>query len=112
MQYSVNWQKSEGHFLKEYGALYKTLGRAKNKARAIVDDLNVKRCTVFNIKENKTVFDALAEKYKMVDMYKVGIGYTQTGREKWRKFDNFDDAQSFCSEVHQKTGIILTIIKG
>ena len=44
-------------------------------------------------------------------MYKVGIGYTKTGRERWRKFDNFDDAQAFCSEVHRQTRVVLTIIK-
>lgn len=44
-------------------------------------------------------------------MYKVGIGYTPKGNERWKKFDSIEAASSFCSEVFSRTGIILTIVR-
>ena len=42
-------------------------------------------------------------------MYKVHIGYTASGRGKYRKFETLQEAQSFCDEVFLKTGVVLTI---
>jgi hypothetical protein len=68
-EYSVSWQKSEGHRLASYGASYKTLERAKNKAREVIKNLQVKRCTVYAHHMHKIVFDALAEKYNIQSPY-------------------------------------------
>lgn len=45
-------------------------------------------------------------------MYKVHVGYTPKGRDRWKRFAGFDAAQKFCSEVFTKTGIVLAIIEG
>lgn len=44
-------------------------------------------------------------------MYKVHIGYTKTGRDRWVKFASLAAANEFCEKVRQETRIILTIIK-
>jgi hypothetical protein len=44
-------------------------------------------------------------------MYKVHIGYTANGRDKWRKFDTQSEASEFCNRIFAASGIILTIIK-
>ncbi len=67
--FSVNWLKSEGHHLANYGKTYKTLGAAKRHARKLTDDLSVKRSTVFDLVKGKTVFDAMAEKYNVESAY-------------------------------------------
>lgn len=41
--------------------------------------------------------------------YRVHIGYTRTGRDRWRKFATLADASRFCEAVWQATGIILSI---
>lgn len=44
-------------------------------------------------------------------MFKVGIGYTAKGRERWKRFATEPEARKFCNDVHAKTGFILTIIE-
>lgn len=44
-------------------------------------------------------------------MYKVHIGYTPKGRDKWRKFPDMDSAVKFCGEVFKRCNIVLTIVK-
>ena len=44
-------------------------------------------------------------------MYRVHIGYTATGRNKWRKFDTLDKAKQYCQGYFESSGIVLTIIK-
>ena len=45
-------------------------------------------------------------------MFKVHVGYTHTGRNRWRRFATIADASQFCEHVRQATGIILAIVKG
>lgn len=71
-RYSVNILRSEGSHLRAYGFLYKTLGQAKRQAREKAKDLNVKRSTVFDLQENRTIYDALAA------LYNVPSAYNQT----------------------------------
>lgn len=42
--------------------------------------------------------------------FKVHIGYTRSGRNRWRKFATLAEASRFCESVRTATGIILTII--
>ncbi len=44
-------------------------------------------------------------------MFKVHIGYTLTGRNRWRKFSTLADASAFCSQVFTRTGIVLSIVE-
>jgi hypothetical protein len=50
--------------------------------------------------------------WRVKPMYKVHIGYTKAGRDKWRKFETLATANAFCSEVFEKTGIVLSITGG
>lgn len=43
-------------------------------------------------------------------MYKVHVGYTQRGKDKWRRFKTIEDAKAFCEKVYTLTGVILSII--
>jgi hypothetical protein len=45
-----------------------------------------------------------------MNAYKVHIGYTRTGRDRWRTFATPADASAFCESVRQATGQILTVI--
>lgn len=45
-------------------------------------------------------------------MFKVHIGYTPKGRDRWKRFATFEAAQRLCSEVFTKTGVVLAIIEG
>lgn len=49
--------------------------------------------------------------FQRVQSWNVHIGYTDKGRDKWKKFSTLESAQVFCNEVHEKTGKILTIIR-
>ena len=44
--------------------------------------------------------------------YKVHIGYTRAGRNRWRRFSTLETASQFCERVRQATGIILSILEG
>lgn len=44
-------------------------------------------------------------------MYKVHIGYTIKGNDRWKKFPTLKKANEFCNQVFAKTKIILTIVK-
>lgn len=44
-------------------------------------------------------------------MFKVHIGYTPKGRDRWKRFATFEAAQRLCSEVFTVTGHVLTIIE-
>lgn len=43
--------------------------------------------------------------------YKVHIGYTPTGQDRWRKFDSLNEANEFVHIVFAESGKILTIVK-
>ena len=43
-------------------------------------------------------------------MYKVHIGYTRAGRDRWKRFPTLESANAFCEKVRAVTGTILTII--
>lgn len=45
-------------------------------------------------------------------MFKVHVGYTSKGRDRWKRFATFEAAQRLCSEVFTKTGVVLAIIEG
>lgn len=45
-------------------------------------------------------------------MFKVHVGYTRSGRNRWRRFTTIDDAKAFCERIHRATGVILTIVEG
>jgi hypothetical protein len=42
-------------------------------------------------------------------MFRVHVGYTGTGRDRWRVFDSLKDAKEFCERVFARTGTVLTI---
>jgi len=42
-------------------------------------------------------------------MFKVHIGYTRTGRNRWRRFATLEAATVFVNAVHTATRIVLTI---
>jgi hypothetical protein len=44
-------------------------------------------------------------------MFKVHVGYTKTGKNRWIRFATVEKAQAFCSEVFEKLNIVLLIIK-
>lgn len=41
--------------------------------------------------------------------YKVNIGFTATGKPRFRRFATLEEATALCSEVFQKSGIVLSI---
>lgn len=43
-------------------------------------------------------------------MYKVHIGYTAIGRNKYRKFSTLQAAIEYCDSVFLKTGVVLSIV--
>lgn len=44
-------------------------------------------------------------------MYRVHVGYTRNGHDRWRYFDTEQEARALCSEVSDKSGIVLTVEK-
>lgn len=45
-------------------------------------------------------------------MFKVHVGYTRAGRDRWVRFVTLAQAMVFCEEVRRPTGIVLTVIAG
>jgi hypothetical protein len=43
-------------------------------------------------------------------MFKVHIGYTVTGRNRWRRFATVADATTYVNAVWARTGVILSIV--
>ena len=43
--------------------------------------------------------------------FKVHIGYTATGRNRWRRYATLAEAARFCGAVFSDTGIVLTIVE-
>jgi hypothetical protein len=41
--------------------------------------------------------------------YRVHIGYTRRGADRWRYFQTLEAASKACNAVFQQTGIILTV---
>lgn len=41
--------------------------------------------------------------------FKVHLGFTPLGRDKWKNFEDEAGARAYCSEVHKTTGKILFI---
>lgn len=54
---------------------------------------------------------ALAQGGGSVNRFRVHIGYTPTGKSKWKRFMNLCDAREFCNRYHAKYGVILSIEK-
>ena len=52
-----------------------------------------------------------AQNFLNTEAYKVHTGYTPSGRDKWKRFDTLQNATLFCSEVFNRCGIVLTIVK-
>ena len=48
---------------------------------------------------------------KKESQFKVHIGYTKTGRNRYRVFRSMKEASDFCSAVFDKTKIVLSIIE-
>lgn len=46
----------------------------------------------------------------MTARYRVHVGYTRAGRNRWRRFPTLARASQFCEAVRLRTGIILTIL--
>jgi hypothetical protein len=42
-------------------------------------------------------------------MYRVHIGYTRNGNDRWRYFDSLDVAVAFCGSVFRRSGLVLSI---
>jgi len=42
-------------------------------------------------------------------MYRVHVGYTCTGRDRWRRFADLESAKEFCALIFQATRIVLCI---
>lgn len=42
-------------------------------------------------------------------MYRVHIGWTSTGRDRWRYFDTMEEARAACAAVFERTRVVLTI---
>ena len=47
----------------------------------------------------------------MSAMYRVHIGYSATGRNRWRYFDSIDTARAFVGAVFARTGIVLSVVR-
>lgn len=43
--------------------------------------------------------------------FKVNIGYTRDGHERNRWFETEAEARAFCSEVFDRTGVVLSIVE-
>lgn len=43
--------------------------------------------------------------------YKVHVGYSASGRDRWRHFESYEAARDFCQEAFERTGKILAIHK-
>lgn len=41
--------------------------------------------------------------------YRVHVGYTRQGRNRWRRFATLAEASAFCQTVFRRTRIVLTI---
>ena len=44
-----------------------------------------------------------------MNQYRVHVGYTSNGRNRWRRFATLAAAQDFCNYVCERTRIVLTI---
>lgn len=44
-------------------------------------------------------------------MFRVHIGYTITGRNRWRKFATLAEASTYCDRVFRRRGVVLSIVR-
>lgn len=44
-------------------------------------------------------------------MFKVHIGYTRKGRDRWRRFETMAEAIAFCQRIFAATSVVLSIVK-
>jgi hypothetical protein len=44
-------------------------------------------------------------------MFRVHLGYTVSGRDKWKVFPTLEAASAFCQRVFQDTGLVLSITR-
>ena len=42
-------------------------------------------------------------------MYRVHVGYTRNGHDRWQYFDTEQEAMEMCSKAHELFGVVLTI---
>jgi len=42
--------------------------------------------------------------------YRVHLGYTAAGRNRWAYFDTIEDANAYCELVRARRGIILSVV--
>jgi hypothetical protein len=47
----------------------------------------------------------------MSHLFRVHIGYTRSGRDRWRKFVTLTEASAFCNRVFHLKGVVLSITK-
>jgi hypothetical protein len=43
--------------------------------------------------------------------FKVHIGYTANGRDRWKRYATLDEAQEVCNRVFAETKIVLCIVE-
>jgi hypothetical protein len=55
-------------------------------------------------------FKSKARKAILAGKYKVHIGYTKTGRDRWCRFQTIEAATAFCSDVFRRKNIVLAIV--
>ena len=58
-----------------------------------------------------TLAQIMKDQIEIAHPYKVHVGYTAKGNDRWKKFESFEQAQALCNDVAKRTGIILTIVK-
>lgn len=46
---------------------------------------------------------------RRVHAYRVHIGFTRTGKDRWMRFATLDEAKAFCEQVFAKCNTILTV---
>lgn len=44
-------------------------------------------------------------------MLKVHIGYTKSGRNRWKRFPLIEQANAYCEQERQRTGHVLTVLE-
>lgn len=46
-----------------------------------------------------------------IALYRVHVGYTRKGNDRYVRFASLESARKFCSEVFDKTGKVLAIVQ-
>lgn len=85
-----------------------TTNENKQRLRRKMETKGIMQGGILSTREENAALYA----YLTKPVYKIHVGYTKTGRDKWKKFDTLEAANATCEAVRKQTGIILTIIKG